>query len=199
MTDLAETDTYGVAQKAAAATGGTKLMGFAEGGIGLRLEGLQTSCWTGEAADQYGAATIQGWVKSSATAGALSADQNVLAIATGNTVRLIVKGDGDIYMDTVVNENQSFDIYDDIALLDTYRAVSQNRTPDARGVFQGFTEENAKVLEEAKIITRNDDGHHFVSTKGLNGLIIDSIRQVNHKLEAKIKRLEDKLLALEGA
>ena len=199
MTDLAETDTYGVAQKAAATTGGTKLMGFAEGGIGLRLEGLQTSCWTGEAADQYGAATIQGWVKSSATGAALSADQNVLAIATGNTVRLIVKGDGDIYMDTVVNENQSFDIYDDIALLDTYRAVSQNRTPDARGVFQGFTEENAKVLEEAKIITRNDDGHHFVSTKGLNGLIIDSIRQVNHKLEAKIKRLEDKLLALEGA
>ena len=29
----------------------------------------------------------------------------------------------------------------------------------------------------------NDNGHHFVDTKGLNGLIIDSIRQTNHKIK----------------
>ena len=44
----------------------------------------------------------------------------------------------------------------------------------------------------------NDDGHHFVSTKGLNALIIDTIRQEGQKWRKSIEDYQDKIAALES-
>ena len=38
----------------------------------------------------------------------------------------------------------------------------------------------------------NDDGHHFVSTKGLNGLLIDCLRQTRNIQKAFYNILSDK-------
>ena len=39
----------------------------------------------------------------------------------------------------------------------------------------------------------NDDGHHFVSTKGLNGLIIDSIRQLSMRTQEGLEEFQESL------
>jgi len=65
---------------------------------------------------------------------------------------------------------------------------------DFRNRFGDFIEENAKVLSDTGVIEFNDDGHHFFSVKGLNGLMIDSIRQLHGRiegLESQMKVLGD--------
>jgi hypothetical protein len=58
-----------------------------------------------------------------------------------------------------------------------------------RQVFGDVVQEHAQVLNDTGVITLNDDGHHFVSTKGLNGLLIDSIRQVHSRAEERDQKL----------
>ena len=60
------------------------------------------------------------------------------------------------------------------------------------------------MLDKTGVITMNDDGHHFISTKGLNGLMIDSIRQLSQRTQESLeelkeenKQLRQKLEALE--
>jgi hypothetical protein len=44
----------------------------------------------------------------------------------------------------------------------------------------------------------NEDGHHFVSTKGLNALIIDTIRQEGQRWRKVVGEYQDKIAALES-
>ena len=37
----------------------------------------------------------------------------------------------------------------------------------------------------------NENGHHFVNTKGLNGLLIDSIRQTNARMKTIVNAVEE--------
>ena len=52
-----------------------------------------------------------------------------------------------------------------------------------RNQFGDFIEENARVLSDTGIVEFNDNGHHFFSVKGLNGLMIDAIRQLHGRIE----------------
>jgi len=58
-------------------------------------------------------------------------------------------------------------------------------------MFGNFVQENAEVLDKYGVITLNDDGHHFVSTKGLNALVIDAIRQTRNIQKAFYNILSD--------
>ena len=65
---------------------------------------------------------------------------------------------------------------------------------DFRKRFSGFVDDHSQTLHDTGVITLNDDGHHFISIKGLNGLMIDSIRQVNERvigLETQLKALTE--------
>ena len=97
---------------------------------------------------------------------------------------LSVDASGNTYYDGTSNAS-NWDDYDDTALLDAFRHVttSESDKDKATKVFGNFIEENAQILHDSGVITMNDNGHHFVDTKGLNGLIIDSIRQTNHKIK----------------
>ncbi len=62
-------------------------------------------------------------------------------------------------------------------LLTAKRIVTHTDRAWAQKTFGKFVSEHAQILHDAGIITMNDDGAHFVSTKGLNALMIDAIRQ----------------------
>ena len=58
-------------------------------------------------------------------------------------------------------------------------------------MFGNFVQENAEVLDKYGVITMNDDGNHFISTKGLNALVIDAIRQTRNIQKAFYNILSD--------
>ena len=74
----------------------------------------------------------------------------------------------------------------------------KGRTEDAdfKHRFSSFIDEYACALEATGVVTLNRDTDNipFVNTKALNGLIIDSIRQVHEKVIG----LENQFKALQG-
>ena len=84
-----------------------------------------------------------------------------------------------------------YDDYDDVALLSASRHVTHQNKNFAKRVYGDFIQEHAQVLHDNGVITMNDDGHHFVSTKGMNGLIIDAIRQTRNIQKAFYNILSD--------
>ena len=71
---------------------------------------------------------------------------------------------------------------------------------DFKNKFSSFVDEYGCLLEQTGVIWLNGgkcgrpEGPPFVSMKGLNGLMIDSIRQIHGKVES----LETQLKALQG-
>jgi hypothetical protein len=68
---------------------------------------------------------------------------------------------------------------------------------DFRKQFSGFVDDHAQTLHDTGVITLNDDGHHFISTKGLNGLMIDSIRQMHGRVESMADRFSARIDGIE--
>ena len=114
----------------------------------------------------------------------------------GAGVRLLVTGDGDVYYSGSTNADQGWDDKDDIGLLNTFRNLTTGKR--AQHVFGEFIQENAQLLHDTGVITLNDDGNHFVSTKGLNALIIDTIRQEGKKWRKTTEKYKDKIAQLES-
>ena len=107
----------------------------------------------------------------------------------------LVDEDGDVHYDGTTNAS-AWDDHDDVGLLDTIRNLTTGNK--AQHVFGEFVDKNAQILHDTGVITMNDDGHHFVSTKGLNALVIDTIRQEGRKWREKANEYQDKLAALEA-
>jgi hypothetical protein len=163
------------------------------------LVGNHTTDTATKSSSGNSAVVVRGNLRDGTGTTAIAANNNIFSIRSSNVV-FIVDADGDVHYDGTTNASD-WDDYDDIALLDTVRAVT---TKNYKGVFSNFTEEHTEVLDKTGVITMNDDGHHFISTKGLNGLIIDSIRQLSmrtqeslEELKEENKQLRQKLEALE--
>ena len=122
-------------------------------------------------------------------------DHNLVAIRNSNNItRWLLAGDGDVFYDGTTNAS-NWDDHDDVGLLDTFRNLTTANK--AQDVFGEFVEKNAQILHDTGVITMNEDGHHFVSTKGLNALIIDTIRQEGQKWRKVVGEYQDKIAALE--
>jgi len=202
MTAQTEADTFGYLDKSNDSAGGLRVRGFGSSTRGLQLVGSHTTDTTSKDADANSHVVIRAETRSGTGVAAPSdTNTNILTVrGPGSTVGFIFALDGDLFYSGTTNASH-YDDYDDIALLDTVRAVTTN---NYKGVFSKFTEENAQILNKAGVITLNDDGKHFISTKGLNGLIIDSIRQLSmrtqeglEELKEENKQLKQKLEALE--
>ena len=107
-------------------------------------------------------------------------------------MKFIVDSDGDVHYDGSTNAG-AWDDYDDIELLDTFRSLTVTDKDAAKNIFGDFIDAHAQVLNDTGVITLNEDGHHFVSTKGLNGLLIDSIRQTNARMKTIVNAVEEML------
>ena len=95
-------------------------------------------------------------------------------------------------MDSTANEN-AFDEHDDIALLNGLRGAM---VPELKERFSEFVTYARPVLEGAGVATYNDDGSVWVGIRGLQMLTIDALRQLNDKLETRVRQLEDKVKLL---
>jgi hypothetical protein len=192
MTELAETDTacalYPRTESVGSSQGGGMLVGYSEGAGALELYGYVTSAATAKAAANVAAVMVNAGLKSTTTATSVGANGNLFAVRNFGASVFFVDTEGDVHVDGA-STLTVFDDHDDVQLLSTIKALG---VPDMRAKLGDFFHQNLRVLSEGGVVTVNEDGHHFISYKGLNGLLIDAIRQLSGKLaeiERRIPRL----------
>jgi hypothetical protein len=142
----------------------------------------------------------QGKLKAAATAGDMGGNTNVFVVRNNATARFILDSDGDSHQD-VGTAWTNFDDYDDAGLLtDLSLAVSRADDPIREG-FGEFLKYNRAALERAKLVTFNDDGHHFVNMSKLAMLLTGAVRQQAEALREQKGRLSkmESLLDLQQA
>jgi hypothetical protein len=200
MTDLADTDSFFTVVKDSPTSGGAQIMGYSESNVGLNFVGLGATEATGKSTGSYAANIIEGRTKNAATAGDMGADANILAVKNNSTTRFILDADGDSHQD-VGTAWTNFDAFDDAALLtDLSLAVSQAGDPIKEG-FGEFLKYNRAALERLKLVTFNEDGHHFVNMSKLTMLLTGAVRQQAQRIERMeglLERCERLLIASEG-
>ena len=191
ITSQLETDTYCNMYKVSATSGGVNFVGATEASIGVRVRGFVTTEDTTKGSTGQSACEIYGVVKSGTSLTTMTANTNALGVVgTAGHTQFIVDTDGDVHYDGTTNAG-AWDDYDDVELLDTFRSLTITDKDAAKNIFGDFIDAHAKVLNDTGVITLNEDGHHFVSTKGLNGLLIDSIRQTNARMKTIVNAVEE--------
>jgi hypothetical protein len=194
MTGLTDTSTYSYLQKASAADGGVILAGFTEASIGIALQAHITTGSTTKSTAASAAVHIDGYLKSGAGRTGLNADQNIIAFTTAGTVRQILDADGDSHQD-VGTAWTNFDTFDDVRTLNILAAHVTRQDDPLREGFNLWMQEDRSFLEVNKLVTFNEDGHHFVNMSRLTMLHTGAIRQIGGRVE----KLEDELLFLRSA
>jgi hypothetical protein len=195
MTTVAETDTFGTLQKSRPANGGLRVSGFDDG---MSSQALQLFGYQGAAADTTkdinGAGVIQAvaLIKSGTGTANPGADANLLTIRAGSsTTRFIFDAEGSAHAEV---EWVAFDSYDDLAL------VSEIESELLKGESPAGTA-NRHMLEKTGIIGKdswhmeNGRPRAMVNTTRLSMLHHGALMQAAEK----IKALESRLLAIEGA
>lgn len=202
ITDESEADTFGVIKKASDSSGGLRVLGYkdADGSASgaLKLEGI-----LGEAADTTKSAAGRGVIRlacavtngGTARAG-LGAGENLVSIGSGGTTRFIFEVNGEMHSDAVIGIGDDWDDYEDISLLRGLKAgIQQSKDPavelDTRT--REMIEYAKPILEATKVVTYNEDGHHFIANQRLAWLTIDAMGQLHDRIE----QLESKYALLE--
>jgi len=201
---ITQTDTFFKVTKSGADTGGVTLSAVATDSAlshPFQINSYGGTASTAKSASGTGLVMMSVTEHNGANAYAsVAANGNIFAIrafiSDNYYTKFIIDEDGDVHYDGATNANQSWDDHDDIGLLGTVRNLTTGNK--AQNVFGEFVEKNAQILHDTGVITMNDDGRHFVSTKGLNALIIDTIRQEGQKWREVIGDYKDKITALES-
>ena len=192
VTTVAETDTYLKVEKIIGANGGAHLAGLADGGNrGLMLTGVGVAEDTTKATTSVGAVYLNGVKASGTGVAALAANGNLAAFAVNGTVRFIMDGDGDSHQD-VGTAWSNFDIFDDVEVLNALAAHVTRADDPLRQNFHSWLEqpEYRRVLEKHKLVSFNEDGHHFVNMSRLTMLLCGAVRQMGAALSHVTRRLD---------
>lgn len=196
ITSRQETDTYANFYKAANSSGGFGVVGYTGTTVGIELQGYVTTEDATRSTAATGAIRIVGATKSGTDVTTMSADKNVLVVVNASTTRFILDSDGDSHQD-VGTAWTNFDTHDDAELL-TALSVHVSRGDDPiKKSFGKFLSEHRAKLEELKLVTFNDDGHHFVNMSKLTMLLVGAVRQQAARWEetaARLVKLETRLL-----
>lgn len=187
MTDLAQSQVFGHVKKINGANGGMQLEGFSDVSHGVRIKGNHNTDDTTKSTAGVGAVSISGALRSGTSVTTLGANANILTVENSTTTRFILDGDGDSHQD-VGTAWTNFDSHDDIALLHGLSAGVARPGDPVREQFQSFLEDNRATLEQIKLVTFNEDGHHFVNMSKLAMLNTGAIRQLAGRLE-QVERL----------
>lgn len=193
VTDWTETDTYGVMMKYSATAGGLHIVGLCDTGtVGLSHHGLSVAADTTKATTSIGTQAFNHSLKSGTGVSAIGANGNLVVFRNNGTTRFILDGDGDSHQD-VGTAWTNFDEYDDIALLTLASAHLTRPDDPLKASFGAWLEQNRQPLQDAKLVTFNSNGHHFVNWSRMHMLEIGAVRQ----LADRIFRLE-KVLSVAG-
>jgi hypothetical protein len=182
MTTLTETDTYFFITNnvVASESDGALLSGFSGGTNSLQLVARNTTEDTTKSTAGVGGIMLTSQLKSGTTAGAHSANANLLVVRDSSLARMIVDKEGDIHVDGSATL-ATYDDHDDIKLLEALKSLQCQDFRQSLGPWVG---DHLAVLEQGRVITRDPetDGF-FISYKGLQGLFIDTMRQLHQRLE----------------
>jgi len=203
VTNTTETDTFGFLKKASATGGGLQIGGMSENATVTALQFLGvgdttvTKSTAGTGIFSFDAYENDG----SATAAALTTNSNMAVFRSNTTTRFILDADGDSHQD-VGTAWTNFDAFDDVQLL-TDLSVQVSRDDDPiRREFGALLHYNREALTRAKLVTFNDDGHHFVNMSKLTMAHTGAIRQVGAQVKALLAdmlRVTERLTAIEHA
>ncbi len=186
VTDLAETDTYASFLKHDGSTGGLQIRGYSENVTGVNIVGVGVNDNTTKGTGASAPVTLQAWKKSGTGADAPGADANAAIIKVFGAARFIFDGEGSAHADV---EWTTFDAHNDAALL---TGLELALLDPVKGAFGAFMDDNRARLQQLKIVTFNEDGHHFVNFTRLAMLHTGAIRQTAARveaLEAKVNHL----------
>lgn len=206
-TTLAEADSYGTFAKVEATTGGLLISGFKDGdgtvlGQCILLRGVldEAAADTTKSTAGVGIVQIDAGIETTNTIADAGANENLVAVRNNATTRFILDSDGDSHQD-VGTAWTNYDDFDDPKLL-TALAVGVSRPGDpVREQFAAVLDEYRPQLERAKLVTFNDDGHHFVNMSRLTMLLTGAVRQLATQLGVALDRLgaaEKKLSLIAG-
>ena len=187
MTNELPTNAY-ASFKRGATSGGLRILGVRGGGSadGLTLVGVGADATT-RATLARAPVVITGSKISAASIADTGADSNILGVGVGNTagsitMRFFLDSDGDSHQD-VGTAWTTFDDHDDLALLNTLAAHVTRPDDPIREQFGDWLKERREPLERMKLVTFNEDGHHFVNMSRLSMLNVGAIRQMGRQLE----------------
>lgn len=195
MTSLAETDTYLLIQKRSAPSGGITFRALdGTANSAMLLSSVAGAADTTKGTGSTGALYLDGALKSGISSGVMSANGNIVVFGNGSAATHILDAEGDSHQD-VGTAWTNFDDYDDAAMLTALSVhVSQPNDP-IRERFREFLDYNRSTLEKARLVTFNEDGHHFVNMSKLAMLHTGALRQAYQRIESleqKIKLLSVK-------
>jgi hypothetical protein len=184
MTTDLDTDTYGSIKKASASEGGLIFTGATEGTVANQISGFATTVDTTANGSSTACIVMAAWEKTGTTVQAVStANANLFAVMSGTNAKFIVDQEGDLHVDGS-GSLTTFDDYDDMKLISAAKSVM---SPDFKATLGDWLESHLDILDKHGVVTRDHErGGYFVSYKGLSGLVIDAMRQ----LDARINALE---------
>jgi hypothetical protein len=195
MTTWATTDTFGRITKAdfPGADGGINIDGWADaGGVGMIMSGIGVTDITTKTTSSGGYVMLRGYKKNGTDIQSVGTSGNLVVIRNAATTRWIVDAEGDIFYGGS-DDGSITDDYDDVALLTGFRAL---RAPDGSPVksvferrFKRFVSDAEGVLVQQGVLTAPLSEGGLVSRSGLDGLMIDAMRQLYSRIEYLEHRL----------
>lgn len=198
MTGLTEDDTFGSLGKYSSSLGGLAVRGWSESTIGVMTEGHVTTVTTTKATTSVGAVCVIGFLKNGTGRTSLGANANIMTVADQSLTRFILDADGDSHQD-VGTAWTNYDAYDDLALLDATSALLARDPGGLRKSFtDGFLAEHKEILAEQRIVTFNDDGHHFINWSRFQMLHMGATRYLGDRVAALVATVEAQAVELGG-
>lgn len=198
-TDI-ETDTFASMKKISGTAGGLHLAGWSEDNQGIYLGGYVTNDETTKSTAGLGAVIIEAKKKSGTTLGAMGANGGVVAMRNNGTTTHIFDAEGDSHEDGT--GWTAYDDHDDLALLDLVNTALVRAKDPIKAEFWQWVGENARKLEDLRLIAFNGDGHHFINRSKMQELLVGALRQLGQRYAAMEQRLtltEHRLAALPEA
>ena len=196
VTGVTETDSYGKFDKHSATAGGLQIRGLSEDVKSLYLIGTSTNDDATKSTSGVAPISLQANKKSGTGEGGGAANSNLCTFVVGGVgTRFILDVDGDSHQD-VGTAWTTFDSHDDLAVLTSLALeVSRPDDPWKDRIRQQFGESldallPREAMQAMKLVTFNEDGHHFVNMSKLTMLLVGAVRQS----AARIQQLEGLLL-----
>lgn len=195
ITIFTETNTYGLAKKVGATTGGLAFYGWSSGTGGLQLYGSHTTDNTTKSTAGSGAIDLLAALKSGTSITNCGADANLVTIRNNTTTRFIFDAEGSAHADV---EWITFDHHDDVVLLNGLDAEMQYRKGVVQRDFGEWVSQSRDVLQREGIFNFYDDGPRaMMNMTRMHMLEVGAIRQLARQgadVELRLAALERRLL-----
>jgi len=159
--------------------------------MGVHIAAHYTTDDVSKSTSALGATIITGAKKSGTTVDVMGSDANILTVRNGTLARFILDAEGDSHQD-VGTAWTNFDAHRDVDLLTALSVHVSGEADPIRCNFASFLDFNRQRLQDLKLVTFNDDGHHFVNMSKLTMLLTGAVRQMATRMDA----IEEKLKLL---